>query len=492
MVPVAGGSFTEGLIGQPSVVNPLVATEQTDQDIGALVFSPLAALTDHIASDEAGLVYTLTLKEEVVWDDGEPLTSDDVVFSVHTIQDPRAASPLSQGWKGVEVERLSALTVQFTLTEPFGFFQDTAASLRIIPRHIYGAVPPENFSLSAYHLRPVGNGPFKFQDFQTRRDGFITEYVLVANERYAGKPPFIERFAFRFYTNERELADALRLREIQGTGSLTPLPASLSEIPGIRVVEFPMPRYYAVFMNQLNAPALKQAKLRHALSLAVDRDRLIREVFLGHGTPLASPASPHLFANTSTSLPTPRYDLEEATRLAGEVPPEATHLTLTVPRVPFLVDIAHALADSWRAAGIEVAVLPRTPEELATIIIPSRNFELFLFGNVLRNPLDMFPFWHSSQRFAPGLNLSLFQSRQVDELLEQIRRAAPGTASPEDAARVATLIADDAPAAFLVSAPYVYVVSERLSGLSSRTITSPSDRFSEVGFWSVARARVIE
>lgn len=492
VVPVAGGSFTEGLLGQPAVVNPLVAAEQVDQDIASLVFSPLSTLTDHVVADETGLSYTLTLKEDLVWDDGEPLTSDDVLFSVRTIQDPRAASPLSQSWKGVVVERMSALTVRFILTEPFGFFQDTIASLRVIPHHIYGAVPPENFSLSAYHLRPVGNGPFKFHDFQARKDGFITKYELAVNDRYAGKRPFIERFVFRFYTNDRELADAFRLREIQGTGSLTPLPASLDDIPGVRIVEFPMPRYYAVFMNQLNAPALKNAKLRQALSLAIDRDRLVREVFLGHGIPLASPASPYLFTNTSTSLPMPRYDPEEAMRLVESVPSETTRLTLTVPRVHFLMSIAQALADSWRAVGIEVTVLPRTPEELAAVTIPSRNFELFLFGNILKNPLDMFPFWHSSQRFTPGLNLSLFQSKQVDELLEQVRRGAPDATSPEKAARAAALIADDAPAAFLVSVPYLYVASERLSGLSSRTIVVPSDRVSEVEFWSVARARVIE
>jgi peptide/nickel transport system substrate-binding protein len=492
VIPVAGGNFTEGLLGQPAVINPLVATAQVDQDIAALIFSPLSTLADHVVSDEIGLTYTLTLKEDLVWDDGKPLTSDDIVFSVRTIQDPKAASPLSQSWKSVKIERVSALTVRFTLTEPFGFFGDIIASLRVIPHHIYGAVPPENFSLSAYRLRPVGSGPFKFHDFQTRRDGFITEYILVANERYVGKPPFLERFAFLFYTNERELADALRLREIQGTGSLAPLPASLSEIPGIRVMEFPMPRYYAVFMNQLNAPALKNAKLRQAMSLAINRDLLVREVFFGHGIPLASPASPYLFANTSTSLPLPHYDPEEAARLIENVSSGTARLTLTVPRVPFLMSTARILAESWRAVGIEVTVLPRSPEELATVTIPSRNFELLLFGNILSNPLDMFPFWHSSQRFASGLNLSLFQSRQVDELLEQTRRAAPGAMSPEEVVRAATLIADGIPAAFLVSVPYLYIVSDRLSGLSPRTIIAPSDRFSEVELWSVARARIIE
>ncbi|MDO8470064.1 MAG: peptide ABC transporter substrate-binding protein [bacterium] len=492
-IPVAGGAYAEGILGQPTNINPLIAGTPADQDVAALVFSPLQTLTENVDVSADSRVYRVTLREDLVWDDGEPLTSDDVLFSIRLIQNPAAHSPLFRNWEQVTVERVSALQFLVTLRDPYVFFGEHLAAVRVLPQHIYGAVPPENFSLSSYALRPVGNGPYRVRNFVARNDGFITEYRLTRNDRYAGPRPFIEDFALRFYETEAELQGALRLREVQGTGSLMPFPAAFRDIPGIQISEFPMARYYAVFFNQVNNPMLKSRNLREALSLAIDRTKLVAGVFAGHGEPIASPVVPAFFdMPASTTLPKPSFDPEQARALLAAANIGTTTLTFAVPKTPILEATARLLQEAWTAIGVSVTVVPVEPSALATDVVRTRNYDLLLFGNILADPADLFPFWHSSQRSAGGANLALYENVEVDAALERIRQTLPANERPAELSRAANRIAADIPAVFLVSMPYLYAHTERLGGFSPQRITMPADRFAGVARWSVTRARILE
>ena len=492
-VPVAGGAYAEGMLGQPTNINPLGGGTLADQDLAALVFSPLRTLTENTDASEDGRVYRVTLREDLVWDDGQPLTSDDVLFSIRLIQNPAARSPLFREWEQVAVERVSALQLLVTLRDPYVFFGEHLAAVRVLPQHIYGAVPPENLSLSSYALRPVGNGPYRVKNFVARNNGFITEYRLVRNDGYTGARPFIKDFTVRFYETEAELQGALRLREVQGTGSLMPFPAAFRDIPGIQVSELPMARYYAVFFNQVNNPTLKNRSIREALSLAIDRTALVAEAFGGYAEPIASPVVPAFFdMPASTTLPKPSFDPERARTLLAAANIGTTTLTLAVPKTPALEAAARLLQEAWDAVGMPVTVVPVEPGALATDVIRTRNYDLLLFGNILADPQDLFPFWHSSQRFAPGMNLALYENADVDAILERIRQTLPVAERPGELGRAANRIAADVPAVFLVTVPYLYAHTERLGGFSPQRITTPADRFAGVARWSVTRARILE
>lgn len=492
-IPVQGGSYAEGVIGQPTAVNPLISSNPVDQDIAALVFSPLQTLTEAIEAEDDARTYRVTLKENLTWDDGEALTTDDIVFSIRLIQDPASASPLARTWEGAVVRRLSALQLIITLPDPYVFFGDRIASLTVLPRHVYAAAAPENLSRSSYALRPVGNGPYRVTGFSAARDGFITEYRLAANERYAGTPPFIGEFSFRFYATEAELADAMRLREVQGTGSLAPLSESIRSIPGVVVSELPMPRYYAVFLNQVNNPALANRSLREALSIGIDRAALVAGPWGGAGEPVASPVLHTAISGVTSTVPAPSFNPDRARSLLAAPSVTVPKLTLVVPRVPFLEAAAQSLSDAWADIGITVAVEPIDAGEFTDRILATRNFELALFGNILQEPQDLFPFWHSHERFAPGVNLSLYQNKGVDAAIERIRTTALSeTERSTELVHVANLIAADLPAIFLVSSPYLYAHTERLAGFSAPQVVVPADRFAAVTTWSVARARILE
>lgn len=507
LIPVAGGTYTEGIVGQPIMVNPILSERQTDKDLSALLFSPLFSLLDDWNSSPDGKTYTVKLKEGLTWDDGVPLTSDDVLFTVDTIQDPAARSPLGKDWQGIIMERTSQLQVKFTLPTPYVFFTENLKRTRLIPKHIFSAIPIDNVRLSDYNLEPVGSGPFAFERLAKRRDGFITEYRLKVNEHYSGARPHIDHFTITFYSTQDDLLADMRLRRVQGFGSTLPLSTEIKNLPRITEDAVAMPRYYALFMNAVNNSALKDADLRNALGLAINKEKLVRDVFKEYGAPLDSPILKTLvrfepqdalgtttipqWQNTSTS--TPEYDPVRAARSIAAMKIKDIRLSLVVPHIAIFEKAAEVIKQDWLAAGIaEVNVRSENVDTITNNLIPSRNYELLLFGNTYENPADIFPFWHSSQRFSPGLNLSLYQSLEADRLMETVRQKNDAAVQGQSLARLEALLQRDTPAIPLFSLPYFYVHTSSLAGFAPEMFVTPEDRFRNVEQWSMATARVLK
>ena len=162
-VPASGGSFTEGVVGQPMFVNPLIANGNgPDEDLMELIFSDMGDLAESYAENPDGKSWTVTLKEGLAWDDGKPITAADVVFTVETMQGGDAGSAQAGTWQGVIAEKISDREVRFTLREKNAFFESLARSLRIAPEHVFAGIPPTNMRLSDYNLEPVGSGPYSW------------------------------------------------------------------------------------------------------------------------------------------------------------------------------------------------------------------------------------------------------------------------------------------------------------------------------------------
>ena len=196
-IPKNGGQYQEGKTGQPIFINPIISSNETDRDIASLIYSPLSDLISNSQIEER-TNYLVKLRQNLLWSDGQPLTSDDIIFTLKTIQDPNANSPLYQTWQGIVTERVSELQVRFILRNPYVFFGNNLQNLPIIPQHIFGKIPAANLKLSNYNLEPVGSGPYKYDRFAKRKDGFITRYQLAVNENYYGKKPYIQKFIFKF------------------------------------------------------------------------------------------------------------------------------------------------------------------------------------------------------------------------------------------------------------------------------------------------------
>jgi peptide/nickel transport system substrate-binding protein len=508
-VPAAGGEYTEGIIGQPEYINPVIASSQTDLDLVKMVYSNLSDISDSVTPSADFKTWDVRLKQGLTWQDGQQLTSDDVVFTVNSIQNPDANSPLYQSWQGVTVSRVSELEVRFTLSNPYAFFGDTLNNLYILPKHLFADTPPGNWHLSDYNLKPVGSGPYQFISYDKNSNGFISSYQLAAWNGTIEAHPLIQNFDFAFASDENALVQSFNNGTIDGFGNVSPTNIAKITRPD-NTFTWPTSAYYAVFFNQSVNLGLQDSAVREALSVALDRNALVAATLGSNGTPAYGPvpqgaASYNSAVASGTAVSTTFAEnlldnagwtvssssAFRAKTIKGVTVPLVVNLT--VPQIDFLTDTADYLQNVWQAIGVQVVITPDSSNDIVNNLIPARNYESLIFGNVLGPSSDLYSFWDSSQDFAPGLNLSLYNNPTVNLLIERARQNANAASSSQELAAAQVDIVANYPAIFLYSPDYVYVTNKNVQGISTSTLlTDPSDRFREIESWYLNTARVLK
>ncbi|MGE5541169.1 MAG: peptide ABC transporter substrate-binding protein [Bacillota bacterium] len=494
-VPTYGGSITEGIVGTPRFVNPLLALTDADRDLTTLTYAglmgtgpdglrPVLAESYEISPD--GKTYTFTLRKGLKFTDGSPITADDVVFTVTKAQDPALKSPELANWANIRVEALDAQTVRFTLPKAYAaFLEDT--TLGILPSRLWKNVPDEQFPFDKRMVVPVGDGPFKVSRVIRDRNGIITGYDLVANRSYALGRPYLDAIRLRFYDTTDELSSAYK----HGTVD------SAYGIPAKGALTAPYSRVFGVFFNQSQNKALSQLAVRKALSIAIDRDHIVNNVLGGYATPLMGPVPP----GSGIKSPVLEYDdrLAAARKVltdagwtfdeeAGTWKNAKLSLTLdpiviTTSNVPELKTLASSVETDWEALGVETSLEFSDPSALATSVIRPRNYAALYFGMVIGHDQDLFAFWDSSQKNDPGLNIALYTNKSVDQLLEKARQESDPAARTTDLQKASDLIAADYPAAFTHAPEFIYALPQSMQGVVLPQITAPSDRFATVSTW---------
>lgn len=517
VVPVRGGSYREGIVGQPSFVNPaLMNGNDPDRDLTEIIFSNVIDLADSYKVSPDGKTWDIRLKDNIKWDDNERITSDDIIFTIQTIQDPDSRSSFLPVWQGIDAERVSEREFKIVLPQPYAFFIDNLRELRPIPKHIFGSLPVSNMRLSNYNLEPVGSGPFKFDSFQKRNDGFITQYNLVRNDAYFGTKPYLDGINFRFYEDGNNLISAVNIGAVDGAGGLTS--DNLSRIHvGHQTFEMEIPRYYGIFFNASANPALADKNVRMALNQAVDKNELVQKVFNGYALTVSGPMVPGMDGYAAKAYPKDGSSPDNANQildLSGwqkgadgirardlgqaidnlkpglpRTGPTRLEFTLVVPQTKFLVDAANIVAADWAKIGVKLNLNVMNQDDINNNALRTRNYDMILFGNIFGNNPDLFSFWHSSERFYPGLNLALYQNSVTDSLIESIRKELNPAARQLDFASAQSSIINDQPAVFLFSPSYIYIARTWLGGLTSQFLSLPSYRFQNTSDWYVKTAR---
>ncbi|MGC9610898.1 MAG: ABC transporter substrate-binding protein [Minisyncoccia bacterium] len=495
IIPIAGGSYREGFIGQPIALNPITSNNPIDQEMSSVVFGRLSEFIAAYEASPDGLTYSIKLKEKLKWSDGQPLTSDDVIFTIRTAQNQQINSPYLKSWQGIGAERGSEIQIKLTLPTPYAFFGKNIENLPVIPKHIFGSIPIENFRLSDYNLEPVGSGPYQYSDFTKRKDGFITQFHFIPNPNYIGSKPYIKNIYFIFFENANDLVQAMELHKVNGFGSAVPLGFDVSGLKGFKTDKVPMSDYYAVFFNQNSNPLLKDAGIRSALIASIDKNEIIEKALGGDGVPVDNPGfisyDPASFGDNSSFNKDSAVQTIAAFKARNKN--EAINIALTVPDADFLKKTAEIIKNDWLAAGVDqVNIITFNPSESTDATIKSRDYEMLIFGNILENPTDIFPFWHSSQKIYPGFNLALYQNSKTDGIIESVRQTEEEAKQKDLLSQAQKIIANDAPAAFLFSLPYTYIHSNDLGGLTENFLTNPANRFMNISDWYVATVKVIK
>ena len=153
---------------------------------------------------------------------------------------------------------------------------------------------------------------------------------------------------------------------------------------------------------------------------------------------------------------------------------------------PDLKETADLIKSQWQKIGAKVTVKVFEYGDLYQNIIATRKYDALLFGESVGKDLDLYAFWHSSQRNSPGLNVALYVNSKVDTLLESARTTTDDDAKAKIYSQFESIIQADVPAIFLYSPEFIYIVPNRVHGMNLESVTVPSDRFYGINKWYVA------
>lgn len=494
-VPSYGGSLTEGVVGTPRFINPLLALSDADRDLTALTYAGLMGydahgvltpvLAERYEVSDDGKIYTFTLRENAVFSDGTPVTAEDVVFTVEKAQSPSLKSPELSNWANIRAEAVGAKQVRFTLPKPYApFLEDT--TMGILPAHLWRTVSDEEFPFSPLMQEPVGAGPFQVQSITRDKNGVVKRYELKAFKKYAPGRPYLSSLTFVYVKTTEELRSALENGSIE----------SAYGIQSAEALRTPYSRVIGVFFNQNQNPLFARLEVRKALSTALNRDAFVQNVLGGYGTPVDGPVPPGIAGIAApVTSEDPTRDAKEILEKNGWIYDEEAGLwkhekeklelsvTIKTSNVAELKAVAEAVRQDWQKLGVPVSLEFYAPQELATSVIRPRKYDALLFGMVVGRDHDLFGFWDSSQRSDPGLNVSLYTSRSVDALLEDIRTETDPGKVAEDLVTLNSLVSADYPAVFIHSPDFLYTVPKNLHGVSVSFIATPTDRLLNVASW---------
>lgn len=514
MVQVAeeGGELTEGILGTPRFINPLLATSDADRDLTTLIYSgllrpgekgeliPDLAESYTISPDER--TYTFKLKAGLTFHDGQPLTAEDVAFTILRAQDPLLKSPRRGAWEGVTVEKISDQEIAFHLKQPYATFLENT-TMGILPRHIWESITPEAFSLAQENISPLGSGPFRLENSKFDRSGLPVWYELTPFKNFALGSPKLQRLLLRFYPNEEELTAALKGGAVESVSAVTPELAKSLVDSHHQIISIPLPRTFAVFLNQNENALFTKMEVRKALDLSLNKQAIIDEVLQGYGTVIDSPLPPGSLGAKVEELD---YSAKDNLVRANEIletngwsknadgiwskkdksGTQTLHFTLTAPSAPELKAAAEMMTEGWRKFGAEVELKVYELGDLNQNLIRPRKYEALFFGEILGRDPDPFAFWHSSQRLDPGLNVALYTNITADKLLSEARATTNRDTRAQKLSAFEVEVKADQPAVFVYAPSFIYIVPKKIKGLSLPPPVTPADRFISVYKWFVS------
>lgn len=513
-VPASGGTLVEGIVGVPRFINPLLALSDTDRDLTNLIYSGLTRagasgsfipdLAESFDISDDGLTYTFKLKDDLEWSDGKPLTTDDIVFTIARAQDPILKSPRRAAWEGVKVEKVDEQTIKFILKQPYsGFLENT--TLGILPAHLWKDVPLETFSFDELNLNPIGSGPYQIKKVAKNDSaGTISYFDLAPFSNFALGKANISHVKIRFYDNDDALLSAYRVGEIESLSAIAPETAKTLTNSDTQIITTPLPRVFGVFFNQSQNKIFAFSEVRQALNQAIDKPDLITTVLNGFGTPLDGPIPPEAIGD-KTEVKSGSQKIKAETILENKgwkkgsdgiyqktINKEVIKLafTLTTSDAKELKAVAAYCETAWKKLGVDVTIKVFEKGDLSQDIIRPRKYDAVLFGEVIgRNP-DPYVFWHSSQRFDPGLNIAMYASVSTDKILEQLRT----TTTPEEREtayqQFSQNVTADHAAVFLYAPSFIYLLPTKIKNANLLTIATPSDRFNTIASWYISTDRV--
>lgn len=521
--PAYGGQLKEGIVGSPRFINPILAISDADRDMTALIYSGLMKSTPNgnLVPDIAesyeiskdGLTYKFKIKDNVYFHDGKNVTTDDVEFTIDKTQDSVLKSPKRASWDGVTVNKLNEREIEFVLKQPYSPFLENT-TLGILPKHIWSNFESDQFSFSLSNIEPIGSGPYKVNSVKKNSYGIPTYYSLSSFDKYALGRPHIKRLSVVFYPNEKSLIDAFKNGDAESMNTVSSQNADvLKNEKDLQIVRAPLSRIFGIFFNQSQASVLANPEVREALNMTADRAKIVGEILNGYGVEIDSPIPRELIENETIPSGQENTDEESVDSRAEKASAlllsngwkmndeekilekktksgtEQLKFSISTSNTPEMKKVAEMIKGEWEKIGAKIEVKIFESGDLNQNI-RSRKYDSLLFGEIVGRDLDLFAFWHSTQRKDPGLNIALYANSRADKLLDDARKIGDKTERINNYKEFEKEIKKDLPAIFLYSPDFIYILPKKARGYDIRQIITPAERFLNVNEWFTETEKV--
>ena len=428
---------------EPSLLNPILFTDSPSAEIVGLVFNGLfkvkedLSMTPDLVANYSisadGKVYTFNLRKDVLWHDGKPFTSDDVLFTFEKLFDSKTntvrRSDFVINGKPIIFKKIDTYTLKAILPEPFAPFL-VNLGLGILPKHLLAT---EDINTTAFNRRPIGTGPYKFVDWQTN------QYVrLTRNNSYYYKIPKIENILFKIIPNENTALIALRKGELDLASIPIREVKRLKNDPKIKIYTY-YPLSYSYLGFNLKNTQLKNLKLRQAFAYAIDRNALVKAVLRSFGKAAYITESPYSWAYPDLKT-VEKYDYnpEKAKKILRELgyqynktsrffEKDGKVLEFTIITNKGNVDrekTVQIVQQFLSSVGIKVNIqLMEWSSFIKVINEPKdpKNFDLVLLGWSLSIDPDNYGIWYSKE-YPRGFNFIGYNNKTIDNLLVKERQ----------------------------------------------------------------------
>lgn len=486
-----GGTYSEATLGTVSTLNPWFATTSSEKTLSRLLFATLATndysgnpgvgLAESITPNENGQVWTVKLREGLKWSDGEPITNEDVVWSIDTAKNPVVKSIYDASLEGIEVSEDEVGNIVIELPQPYADFI-SALEFPILPAHKLAQSDPSTLVENSFSTSPVTSGPFKFNALQATGTNGQTVYYLSANPYYYKGTPKLNGFAVHVYAKKDDLVRALNSGTVTATAELTDAESNLVTYGQLTKKNAAMKSGAYLFFNT-QSPKVGTKDLRKLIRQGLDVEK-IRAKAAGT-VPLDYP-----LIESQIELENwpeiPEYDFAAAQETTGKILAnleETPTLEIATVNMGFLPATANEVAEQLRKLGFDANVT--VYEEGQQDFIANRAYDILLYKIGLGADPDLLPYYHSSQ-VRTGLNLANYKNSMVDDLILGARSSMDETLRAKKYGAFLNYWVEDVPAIGLYQAnmTYFYNQNVRSFGNNVRLVTE-LDRFADVTDWAV-------
>lgn len=505
-------TYAEGTLGAINTLNPLFATTSSEKSLSRLLFSQLLAydttgnlnydLAANVTVSDAGKTYTVKLRDNAKWSDGEALTAQDVVFTVNLMKNSETRSIIA-GWSDISVVALDDETVEFTLKSVYASFEH-ALTFAILPEHILKNVAPASLRESDFSQKPVTSGPFKLNFIQTigTNSGAKVAY-LVRNNDYYGAKVKLASFRLYAYPNTESIYKALNKNEISAAADLTITEAKSLSTEKYNVVNMPIQSGVFAILNT-KSPVLNDVAVRRALQLATNTEA-IRESLTDSTKTLNLPLTD---SQLTGDLPTvPGFDLELAKKtleehgwklnVNGEREKDGQSLKIKVvtTKSSEYEGVLTILSGQWRSLGvaIETQIIDTSDvtQNISSTVLQPRNYDVLLYQLDIGADPDVYAYWHSSQISNSGLNFANYSSIISNDALSSARNNLNSTLRNIKYLTFVKQWISDVPAIGLYQSTMQYASGKNVTTFDANNkLITATDRYSDLYNWSASQQSV--